>query len=382
VTPPSRGSGACVCVRIEGRVVVDLWGGHRDEAATEPWERDTLVNAYSVGKGITSMLVLSLVERGELDLDQPIANVWPEFAVEGKESTTLRMLLSHRGGLPGVRRPLEPAAAFDWSTMANALAAQAPYWKPGDAHGYHVNTFGFLVGEPVRRRLGLSFADALRSRLTGPVDADFYIGLPSRAHHRVAPIIEVTSGPPANPGDSAVDLARAQFVPDDAEPDQERDEMLANTYFNPPGISGIGVVNQASWRSASIPSTNGHGTARAVAELYDLFLNRDPARGGLVGPGLRAEARHIESDGVDRVLGKPSRFGLGFQLAQPTRPIGRSLEGFGHFGYGGTLGFGDPDTGIAFGYLMNRPGKRWLTPRTNALVDAVYESLGVPRPDG
>lgn len=364
--------GGAVCVRIEGRVVADLWGGHRDEARTRPWEHDTLVNAYSVGKGITAMLVLALVERGELDLDEPIARRWPEFGVLGKAPTTLRMLLSHRGGLPSVREKLDENALFDWRTMADALAAQAPYWEPDSDHGYHVNTYGFLVGEPVMRKLGQSFSAALRNRLTGPADADFHIGLPRSEHGRVAQLVDSAKGPVRD----ARETVRDHLLPKDAQPDREREAMLENAYFNPPGLSGFGIVNRPEWRAAAIPSTNGHGTARAVAQLYDLFLNRDIAAGGILGPGLRAEARTIHSDGIDRVLGKPSRFGLGFQLAQPTRPLGPNPEGFGHFGYGGTLGFADPETGVAFGYLMNRPGERWLTPRTNALVDAVYASLG------
>ncbi len=366
--------GAGFCVRIDGRVVVDLWGGHQDEARTRPWERDTLVNAYSVGKGITAMLVLSLVERGELELDEPIIKLWPEFAAEGEQKTTLRMLLAHRGGLPAVRQSLEPNAIFDWSTMTGALAEQRAYWEPGQSHGYHINTFGFLVGEPVCRRLGKSFSDALDERLTGPIGADFHIGLPDSKHGRVASIVQAK---PRRQGFDPHDAARTFFVSKTAEPNAKHEDMLAKTYFNPVGFSGFGVVNGANWRRASIPSTNGHGTARAVAEIYDIFLNRDVSQGGLVGPGLRAEACQIQSDGMDEVLGKPSRFGLGFQLSQPERPIGRSPESFGHLGYGGTLGFADPETGLAVGYLMNRPGERWRTPRTDNLIDAVYDSLGV-----
>ncbi len=360
--------GAAVCVVIRGKTVVDLWGGHRDEERTEPWQRDTLVNTYSVGKGITAMLVLSLVEQGELELDTPISEIWPEFACEGKDKTTLRMLLSHRAGLPGVRKRLEENAMLSWQTMTDALAEQAPYWPTDTAHGYHVNSFGFLVGEPVVRTLRLPFAEALRAQLTERFDADFHIGLPGSEHHRVAKIVGVQVAPPANVSETAT-----RYL---ATGEDEIDSILRTVYFNPSGLSGFGCVNTAPWRLASIPSANGHGTARAVATLYDLFLNRDVARGGLVGPGLRAEATRIHSDGIDRVLGKPSRFGLGFQLSQPSRLIGGSETGFGHFGYGGTLGFADPETGVAFGYLMNRPGARWQTPRSNALTDALNQSLG------
>jgi len=360
--------GAAACVRIGGRVVIDLWGGHRDAGRTETWQRDTLVNIYSVGKGIASMLVLGLVERGELALDRPLREIWPEIAAAGKERLTLRMLLAHRGGLPGVRRPLPSDAMYDWSTMTVELSAQAPYWEPDAAHGYHVNTHGFLIGEPVVRRLGMPFGAALRERLTGPLEADYHVGLPLREHARVAAIVEADAAPITD-GQSAV---RAHL----ASGDPATDAMLASVYFNPPGISGFGIVNRPQWRSAAIPSTNAHATARAVALLYDVFMHRDAAAGGIVGPGLRAQACSIQSDGPDRVLGKHSRFGLGFQLSRPGRRIGGSERGYGHFGYGGSLGFADPASGVAFAYVTNRPGKRFESARTDALLEPLYHALG------
>jgi CubicO group peptidase (beta-lactamase class C family) len=362
--------GAGLCIHVDGKAVVDLWGGHRDAARTQPWQRDTLVNAYSVGKGITSMLVLSLVEQGELDLDERVAAYWPAFGVEGKGDTTLRMILAHRAGLPGVRKPLPEGAMLSWQTMTEALAEQAPFWEPGTAHGYHVNSFGFLVGEPIVRKLGVSFAEALHRRVTASIEADFHIGLPGSEHGRVAELIQAT--PPKNV--NASDLIMSHFATGNA----ETDAMLRATYMNPTGLSGFGTVNREDWRLASIPSTNGHATARAVAALYDLFLRSDAPQGGLVGPGLRSEAIATQSEGTDKVLGKPSRFGLGFQLSQPSRRVGTE-SGFGHYGYGGTLGFADPETGVAFGYLMNRPGQRWQTTRTNGLLDALDEALGRPQ---
>ncbi|MEZ4334007.1 MAG: serine hydrolase [Myxococcota bacterium] len=401
--------GGAVCVRIDGRTVVDLWGGHRDAERRSPWQRDTLVNVYSVGKGITAMLALALVERGELDLDRPVVEHWPEFAAWDKGPTTLRMLLAHRGGLPAVRAPLPPDALFDWSAMTRALADQAPYWTPGTDHGYHVNTHGFLVGEPIARRLGASFGRILRDRISGPHSADFHSGLAPHEHARVATLIQPfpspdpdVAAPPAAktasaagsaPGSTAAATTGAAtgsvapsgaaavrtpgaLPPSLATGDPAIDAILPAAYFNPPGLSGFGVVNTAAWRSASIPSTNSHATARAVATLYDVFLRVDPDRGGFVGPGLRAEARQTASEGPDRILGKPSRFGLGFQLPQATRPIGGGEACFGHYGYGGSLGFADAEADLAFGYVMNLPGDRWQNARTLALVDAVYAALG------
>ncbi|HMV71659.1 MAG TPA: serine hydrolase domain-containing protein [Pseudomonadales bacterium] len=363
--------GAAVCVFVDGRMVVDLWGGHQDGERTRPWQHDTLVNVYSVGKGIASMFVLSLVEQGLLALDRPLCEIWPGIAQAGKQHITLRMLLAHRGGLPGVRHPLPPEALWDWSTITNALAGQEPFWEPGSAHGYHVNTHGFLIGEPVCRRLGAPFGSALRERLTGPLGADCHVGLPLAEHARVAPIAQGAAGP--------ITDAQAGVREHLSSGDEATDAMLASVYFNPLGISGFGVVNLPQWRSATIPSTNAHATARAVALLYDTFMRRDAADGGIVGPGLRTEASSIQSDGTDRVLGKHSRFGLGFQLSRPGRRIGGSDHGYGHFGYGGSLGFADPASGVAFAYLTNRPGKRFENERADALITSVYAAFGDTR---
>jgi len=358
--------GAAVAVHVRGRPVVDLWGGHRDRARRVPWERNTLVNAYSVGKGVLAFLVLRLVEQGRIDLDARVADTWPEFAAEGKGDVGLRTLLCHAAGLPAIRKRLPEGAMLDWDVMAQALAAQAPYWEPGSAHGYHCNTYGYLVGEVVRRATGLSVGDALHRELTGPLDADFFFGLPRSQHGRVS-WVHV-----AYPALTEPEQWAAAFP---ATGDEAHDHMIWHTYFNPGGLSGAGTVNTPEWREAAIPSTNGHGTARGVARLYAALLSDGSGGPRPVSEGLLSEACVPHADGEDRVLGRPSRFGLGFQLTQPTRPLGHGERAFGHFGYGGSLGFGDPDAGVAFGYLMNRPGERWQTPRTQRLIDALYACL-------
>jgi CubicO group peptidase (beta-lactamase class C family) len=360
--------GAAVSAFVDGILVVDLCGGHTDEARTTAWCPDTLVNVYSVGKGVLTVLTLILVERGLIDLDAPVATFWPEFAAGGKGELSVRTLLTHQGGLPAVRKRLPEGAMLDWTLMTEALAGEVPFWPPGSAHGYHVNTYGYLVGELIRRVTGMRVGEALRTYVTGPLSADFSFGLPPAEHGRVASIC----------GTAANAVLREQadwamiFPPSG---DEAYDEMMWHTYFNPSGLSGTGVVNTAGWREAEIPSSNGHGTARAVASLYAAFL-----AGGLpgtrwVGPTLRREATMIHSDGMDRVLRRPSRFGIGFQLSQPTRPIGPNPGAFGHFGYGGSLGFADPEAAVAFAYLMNRPGERWETVRLQRLVDALYSCL-------
>ncbi len=356
--------GAALCVVADGAVVVDAWGGWCDPAMQRPWARETLVNAYSVLKPVAAVLALQLVEAGELDLDGPVAAVWPEFAQAGKASITLRDVLAHRAGLPGVRARLPDDAMYHWDTMCEGLAASRPWWEPGRGHGYHVNTFGFLAGEPVCRRTGSPFGAALRARMTGPRGLDLHVGLGDADLPRVADI----DAPGTTPSGTA-----DPHHPPAALTDDVHEQMLLHTYFNPRGLSGIGVVNTPEWRRSAIPSTNGHATARAIAGFYAALLPGSPEP--ILGRGLVAEATTTQSEGHDCVLDRPSRFGLGFALHQDDRPVGATPAAFGHYGYGGSLGFADPDAGIAFAYLINRPGDRWQNPRTRVLLDAVRACL-------
>jgi CubicO group peptidase (beta-lactamase class C family) len=179
-------TGAAVCIRVDGIKVVDLWGGYADLERELPWREDTIVNAYSIGKGVLSALVLALTERGLLDLDLIVADVWPEFAAQGKDRTTLPCLLAHRGGLPAVRNRLPEGAMLDWQLMCNELASQRPYWPPGTKHGYHTNTYGYLIGEVIRRSTGMPVAEALHRHVTGPLGADFAWGISAGTAKRVA----------------------------------------------------------------------------------------------------------------------------------------------------------------------------------------------------
>jgi CubicO group peptidase (beta-lactamase class C family) len=347
--------GAAVAVTLDGTPVVDLWAGWADEARTRPWRRDTLVNVFSVGKAIAAVCLLRLVERGRIALDAPVARWWPEF---GKPDVTVRMVLSHRAGLPAIRRTLPRFAMYDWDLMAAALAAEEPWWEPGSRHGYHVTTFGFLVGELVRRVSGASIGALVRREVAGPLDADFHFGIGPEHDARIADYLFGDEPPPAVPAD---DEAR---------------RLIRHAYANPPGMSGLGTVNTRAWRAAEMPSTNGHATARAVARVYTA-LACGGATGGvrLLDAATLAEATAEAAAGTDLVLRRPSRFGLGFQLTQPERPMGTSARSFGHFGAGGSLGFADPDARLAFGYTMNRAGPRWQNPRNRALVEAVYAAL-------
>lgn len=353
--------GAAVCVVAGGRTVVDLWGGWADADRTRPWRADTLVNVFSVGKGLAALCCARLGAAGLLEVDDPVARVWPAFARAGKEGVTVAQVLSHRAGLPAVRRRLPPGAMLDHRRMTAALADQAPWWEPGTAHGYHTNTFGFLVGEVVRRVDGRTLGTMLRQDVAGPLGADVHVGLPDTEHHRVAEFLWDLEPPP------------------EAEPEGLTDDQLMeyNGYFNPSGLSGAGVVNTPEWRRAELPSTNAHASARGVARVYQALAGWGRlGRVEVVDRGTLEAFTAERSSGPDLVLHRPSRFGLGFQLTQPERPLGPGARAFGHFGAGGSLGFCDPDAGLAFAYVMNAMGPRWQNPRNGALVEAVTASLG------
>jgi CubicO group peptidase (beta-lactamase class C family) len=281
----------------------------------------------------------------------------------------LRQALAHRAGLPAARPVLPADAIYDWDAMCAALAESAPWWEPDAAHGYHVNTFGFLVGEPARRAFGAPFATALSELVTGPLDLDLQVGVRESDLPRIAEIDapSAQSLEPDHSGDRESDLD------EDSAATAERRRMLLHTYLNPPGLSGVGTVNTRAWRRAAIPSTNGHATARAVAAFYSSFL-AGTAR-PLLSSEMLGEATSSHSEGHDLILDRPSRFGLGFALHLDERPIGATASAFGHYGYGGSLGFADPDAGVAFAYLINRPGDRWQNPRTRGLLEALRGCL-------
>lgn len=347
--------GASLCVLHHSRVVVDVWGGLVSPEG-RPWRADTLVNAFSVGKGITAAVAASCVAAGDLDWDTSVASLWPEFAAHGKGNTTLSDLLSHRAGLPGIRRLLPDGEMLDWDAMITHLAAEPPWWTPGTEHGYHVNTFGFLVGEMLRRSTGMTISELFRDRIAGPLSADAHMGVPRSELSRVATL--VWNDAPSRHGGTP--------------PVGRDDEILQHrAYANPPGLSGVGWVNTDEWRTATMPSTNTHASARGVATIFASLV--DP--GGPVPAEVMSEALDEQSDGTDRVLGRRTRFARGFQLPIPERTFGSNPHSFGHFGAGGSLGFCDPDNRIGFGYVMNRMGSGWQNERNSALVGALYECL-------
>jgi CubicO group peptidase (beta-lactamase class C family) len=367
-----RDLGAAVCVYLDGVPVVDLWGGYADAGRTRHWARDTLVSVASTTKGITALCAHMLADRGSLDLDAPVARYWPEFARHGKDGIPVRWLLSHRAGLPAVREDLPLAALFDWQAFTSALAETTPWWKPGTQHGYHALTYGYLVGEVVRRIAGTTIGRFFRSQVAEPLAADVHIGLPVADHERAAEIRLAVRSPGTEPSL----LERLMTQPG---------SLTERAFFNPPRPPGI--VNSPAWRSAEIPAANGHATARGVARIYGAL-----ARGGsldgvrLLGTRTLAAATTEQSRGLDAVLAAPTRIAVGFMLPLPehfeafgfgAEPFGPSPRAFGHWGHGGSVGFADPDRRIGFGYVTNEyrvgardsPDRRWP-----ALVDAVYRA--------
>ena len=342
--------GAAVAVVVDGRTVVDIWAGWGDEERARPWTRDTAVNIFSVGKPLAAILVLRLIESGALALDDRVAAVWPQFAAAGKGGVTVHDVLTHRAGLPAIAAPLPPETAYHWSAMCGALAAQEPWWEPGTTHGYHVNTYGFLLGELARRVSGKPPGELLREAI-GPT-SELWFGAP-RDGRPVADFLFASEMIGASDGE------RPAMPP-----------VQVKAYFNPPGISGLGTVNTPQWRAAVIPSTNGHATARGVAGVYSALMS-----GEILGAAMLATAKSEHVNGPDLVLERDQRFGLGFQLPLPERRLGPGDNAFGHYGVGGALGFADPDARLAFAYAPNRGGPRWQNPRTQALVDAVYDAI-------
>ena len=351
--------GAALAVCVNKQPVVDLWGGHADAARTRPWTRDTIVNLFSVGKAITAICAHRLVEAGLLDLDAPVARYWPEFAQAGKDHLLVRHLLTHQAGLPAIAQPLPPGAWAEWDAMTAALAAQAPWWEPGRGHGYHVNTQGFLIGEVVRRVAGQSIGTYLRESLAGPAGIDFHIGLGPEHDERCADFLP--PAPPPSPGRE--ELGRLAL-------------MRLHAYRNPANLSGMGIVNTRAWRAAEVPSTNGHGNARAVARLYSALAGDGSLDGvHILAPETMVRAITEQVNGPDIVLERPTRYGLGFQLTMPERRLGPNPRAFGHFGAGGSLGFADPDARVAIGYAMNQGRLGWQHKHVRHLIDLVYAAL-------
>ncbi|MFF0201817.1 serine hydrolase domain-containing protein [Streptomyces sp. NPDC005017] len=361
--------GAAVCVYRDGRPVVDLWGGIADPDTGRPWERDTLQLVYSATKGATATAAHLLAQRGALDLDAPVAKYWPEFAANGKAEIPVRWLLSHQAGLVALDQPVPLAEALAWQPMAAALAAQRPVWTPGTAHGYHGRTWGWLVGEVIRRVSGRTPGRFFADEIAGPLGLDFFIGLPASERARVSrmayqqPEVDFTTVPPESIPEELRELVAAWRDPN----------SFSNRAFAVTDPAEIDF-NSLEVQAAELPASNGIGTARGLARMYASLIGEvDGVR--LLTPETLASATKEQASGADQVMVALSRFSSGYMLPTETNPM-TGPNAFGHTGRGGSLGFADPEHGIAFGYAMNHIIGGPDDVRATSLVDAVRRSLG------
>lgn len=347
--------GASFCATVEGETVVDLWGGWADPGKTRPWTSDTIINVYSTTKTMCALTALLVADRGGIDFDAPVAKYWPEFAANGKAGVKVSHLMSHSSGLSGWKAPVTGADLYDWEKVTSLLAAQAPFWPPGTAPGYHALTQGYLVGEVVRRITGRTLGTVFREEIAEPLGADFHIGLPASEDGRVADLI------PPPPGTAIGDAA--------APP-----ELMANIATNPP-IDVLATRTRA-WRAAEIPAGGGTGNARSVAEIHAILANGGVAKGRrfLSEAGCR-KALELQVEGTDVVMGIPARFGLGFGLAGGAVPMPNPNTLYWG-GYGGSLAIIDMDARTSFGYVMNRmEGTTTGDMRALGLAAAMWQAL-------
>lgn len=326
--------GASVAVMLEGEPVVDLWGGWADEVQTVPWERDTITNVWSSTKTVMALCALVLVDRGQLDLDAPVAAYWPEFGAEGKEGVLVRHILSHTSGVSGWNQPIEVVDLYDQPAASARLAAQAPWWEPGTASGYHALNQGHLVGEVIRRVTGQQLGEFLAAEVAGPLGADFHIGLPDTELGRVADVIP----PPPLPVD----------------PNMDPESVAIRTFTGPAPEASVAWTPE--WRRADIGAANGHGNARSIAKLQSIVSNGGEVDGQrFLSPETIDQIFRVQSDGTDLVLGLPVRFGIGYAVPDGNLPHlaeGRRICFWG--GWGGSSIVNVVDRRMTVAYMMNR----------------------------
>lgn len=339
---------------MAGEPVVDIWGGYTDAARTTPWQRDTITCVWSTTKTMVTLCALVLADRGDLDLDAPVARYWPEFAAAGKDGVLIRHVLAHTAGLPDFDEPLTAADLYDWPAVTARLAAQAPRWTPGTAAGYHSVTQGFLIGEVIRRITGQPTGEFFAKEIAGPLEADFHIGLAAEHDDRVAPVL----APPSSPSGDWVATAPAAS----AAATQQADAGAS------PGIR-VSDANSVGWRRAQIPAASGFGNARSVAAIQSVLACGGMVRGIRLLTARTCElARREQFSGDDLMLGRPIRYAMGYGLFD---------QSIGWGGWGGSLVIIDPDARMVACYVMNQMlDQAEGAHRGLGIVLAAYEGLG------
>jgi CubicO group peptidase (beta-lactamase class C family) len=349
--------GASLVLDLDGDIVIDMWGGFRDQDQTVPWTQDTITNVWSTTKTVTSLAALMLADRGELDVDAPVARYWPEFGANGKQDVLVRHVMSHASGVSGLDQPAVVEDLYDWEGSTSRMAAQAPWWEPGTASGYHALNYGHLVGEVVRRISGTTLKQFVAEEIAGPLGADFQVGAVESDWDRIADVVP----PPPLPFDLAA---------------LDPTSPAVKTMLGP--LPTAEVANTPGWRGADIGAANGHGNARSVARVLSVV-----SRGGEVD-GVRLLGRETidlifreQQNGVDLVLGVPLRLGIGYGLPQrdsmPWIPDDKICF-WG--GWGGSVIIMDVGRRMTFSYMMNKMGSGVLgSERTTEYGQAVYDTV-------
>jgi CubicO group peptidase (beta-lactamase class C family) len=350
--------GASIVVDVEGRTVVDIWGGWRDAEHTQPWTEHTIVNVWSTTKTITNLAALMLVDRGQLDVYAPVAKYWPEFGENGKEHIEVRHLMSHTSGVSGWEAPFVVEDMYDWDSATSRLAGQAPWWEPGSASGYHANNQGHLIGEVVRRITGKHLKRFVAEEIAGPLAADFQIGAVEADWDRIAPVIP----PPPLPFDlEAMDPNSPVF----------------KTFTGP--VADAGKANTPGWRQADMGALNGHANARSVARIMKAISIGGEVDGiRLLSPDTIELIFNEQSHNIDLVLGVPLRFGIGYAWPE-TQSVPYIAEGRRCFwgGWGGSVILMDLERRTTISYMMNKMAPGVIgSDRSEAYVNAINECLG------
>jgi CubicO group peptidase (beta-lactamase class C family) len=359
--------GAAFAAYHRGEQVVDLWGGIADQRTERPWGEDTIIGVFSTTKGATAICAHRLAQEGRLDVDAPVAHYWPEFGDAGKQDIPVRYLLSHRAGLPWVDEQLTLEQALAWEPMIHALEHQKPLWEPGTQHGYHAITYGYLVGEVIRRITGRSVGTYFREEIAQPLGLDFWIGLPESEEPRVAMLVG-----------GLLDGIESADVDEEAR--AAIDAMIGPDSVMGKALSGGGafagnVWNRRDVHAAEVPAAAGISDARSIARMYAACVGEvDGIR--VLTPEQVKLASKQETEGPNTVLmNLDLQFGLGFIVPSTLVQLG-GASSFGHFGAGGSVGWADPDAEFGFGYVMNRMDIGLAgDARSKVLVDACYDAV-------
>ncbi len=346
--------GARFALAQHGKILVDLYAGHCDLARTRAFDDQTLTPIFSCTKAVASLMIARLVDQGLMAYDQTVSSIWPEFGVAGKADITLEQVLSHQAGLCGLEGPFDPQLWYDPDAICARLTAMTPLWPPGSASGYHPITVGYLVGEIFRRLDGRSLGAALREDLCQPMDLDLWIGLPSSEHERCA------------------QLQRPRSLPDLGTMTEPRRLAFGTPWSAPAGRE------TAAWRSMEIPSANGHATAPALARLMSVLACGGQLDGRrILSEGLSQAVIRERIQGDDLVLPRKLSWGAGLMRNDETEIYGPGQNSVGHYGWGGSCVFADPETGLSGAYVMTRQSAFLVAdPRPMALISAAYQGIG------